>query len=97
MFMNYHRLEFLTMSFSVSPILIWRIIGVDLYSQIVADKPHSFRKGNPSAVETAFGWIILGPIDKHVNNLNDATSLLASVYSSEAWWKQIKLKEMHLY
>lgn len=53
------------------------LIGVDLYSQILPDKPHSFPKA--SAVETAFGWIILGPIDKPINNLVNATSLLTSI------------------
>lgn len=64
-----------------SPGKIEYLIAVDLYTQILAAKHHAFRKGIPSAVETAFGRTILGPIDKHVNNLGNATSLLTSVVS----------------
>ncbi|KAK9503972.1 hypothetical protein O3M35_010422 [Rhynocoris fuscipes] len=53
------------------------LIGADLYP-LILDNTVPILKGNPSAIKTVFGWIIMGPV---ASNLNSQSQLSLCAFS----------------
>ncbi|XP_025204443.1 uncharacterized protein LOC112601188 [Melanaphis sacchari] len=83
-----------------SPAPVELLLGADVFPRVLRSGREDLGTGFPTALETIFGWILLGPVDSHPSPVPPQimTSLLATSIESlvERFWEVEEPEEVPL-
>ncbi|CAI6370934.1 unnamed protein product [Macrosiphum euphorbiae] len=75
-----------------SPAPVELLLGADVFPQVIRSRRHDLGVGLPTAFDTIFGWILLGPVDPSLPAAPQQTMMISLLTTSieslvERFWK----------